>query len=131
MTAPVPFPLACGQLRPLRLAVEHVDDGRIAEGELDQPHALIGSATGCDIALNHPDVPERVACLQVLDGQVFVIDLTDFTTHRLTPETPFVVGPFTLRLFESPADGPAPRPACGGDRALPQFRNTDREARRP
>ncbi len=131
--APVPFALACGQLRPLRLAVEHLDGGRIAEGELDQPHALIGSAAGCDIVLNHPDVAERVACLQVLDGQVYVIELSGTAIHRLTPESPFVVGPFTLRLFESPSDGPAPRVGDPlrdrvSDREWPRVRLTSGDA---
>ena len=109
MTETAPFATACGQLRPLRLAVEHADGGRIADGELDQPHALIGSGAGCEIALNAPDVPERVACLQVLDGEAFVVELAGFAVHRLTPESPFAVGPFTIRLFDPPADGPVAR----------------------
>ncbi len=108
-TATAPFATACGQLRPLRLAVEHADGGRIADGELDQPHALIGSGAGCEIALNDPDVPERVACLQVLDGAAFVVELAGFAVHRLTPESPFAVGPFAIRLFDPPADGPVAR----------------------
>ena len=108
-TETAPFATACGQLRPLRLAVEHADGGRIADGELDQPNALIGSGAGCEIALNDPDVPERVACLQVLDGEAFVVELAGFAVHRLTPESPFVVGPFAIRLFDSPADGPVAR----------------------
>jgi len=106
VTALAPFSTACGQLRPLRLAVEHTDGGRVADGVLDQSFALIGSGDGCDITLNHPNVPERVACLQVLDGVAFVVTLAGFAVHRLTPESPFAVGPFVLRLFESPADTP-------------------------
>ena len=126
MTATASFATACGQLRPLRLAVEHADGGRIADGELDQPHALIGSGAGCEIALNDPDVPERVACLQVLDGAAFVIELAGFAVHRLTPESPFAVGPFTIRLFDSPADGPVARPGDPlrdrvSDREFPRF----------
>ena len=126
MTATAPFATACGQLRPLRLAVEHADGGRIADGELDQPHALIGSGAGCEIALNDPDVPERVACLQVLDGAAFVVELAGFAVHRLTPESPFAVGPFTIRLFDPPADGPVARAGDPlrdrvSDREFPRF----------
>lgn len=112
VTAPDPFSAACGQLRPLHLAIEHADGGRVAAGDLDQPFALIGSADGCDITLTHPDVPERVACLQVLDGVAFVVTLTDFAVFRLTPESPFAVGPFVLRIFESPTDS---TPDASGD----------------
>lgn len=127
MTPTATFAAACGQTRPLRLAVEHAENGRIAEGELDQPFALIGSAAGCEIALNHPDVPERVACLQVIDGEAFVVALSGDAVHRLTPDSPLSIGPFTVRLLEPPGDGGAtridhPLRDRATDRLHPRFR---------
>lgn len=102
------FADACGQQRPFRLAVETAAGDRIAEGELDQPFALIGSDSECEVVLTHPAIPPRLAFLQVVDGNVLVVELAGPTASRLLPDAPLPLGPFTLNLLVPPSDAPTP-----------------------
>lgn len=122
-----PFPDACGQRRPLRLAVDDATGYRVAEGELDQPFALIGSDAECEIQLLHPAVPARLTFLQVLDGNVLLVELARRGVRVLTAGTPLTLGPFALHLLVPPTDTPLPPPVNPlwphpPDPRLPSFR---------
>ena len=102
------FLTACGLAEPLQLIVE----GQTEEGHLrlfHQPFALIGRDTQADIVLNHPHVSRRHVYLQVVDGQVFWVDLESRTGTRvdgscqksgwLDGDRPITVGPYLIRQF--------------------------------
>lgn len=100
---PPGFAAASGFAGPLALRVEHATAGVLAEGELDQPLAVIGSDPRNEVALNDPDLPARLACLQVIDGTPTVFPFDTLTPVPLDADTPWSVGPFTLRLTAPPA----------------------------
>ena len=102
------FLTACGLAEPLQLIVE----SQTEEGDLrlfHQPFALTGRDARADIVLNHPHVSRRHVYLQVVDGQVFWIDLESRTGTRLDGSCqksgwldggrPISVGPYLIRPF--------------------------------
>ncbi len=99
---PPGFAAAAGFAGPLALRVEHATAGVLAEGELDQPLAVIGSDPRNEVALNDPALPARLACLQVIDGTPTVFPFDTLTPIPLDADTPYSVGPFTLRLTAPP-----------------------------
>ncbi|MEO2090410.1 MAG: FHA domain-containing protein, partial [Gemmataceae bacterium] len=99
---PPGFAAAAGFAGPLALRVEHATAGVLAEGELDQPLAVIGSDPRNEVALNDPALPARLACLQVIDGTPTVFPFDTLTPAPLDADAPWSVGPFTLRLTAPP-----------------------------
>jgi hypothetical protein len=99
---PPGFAAAAGFAGPLALRVEHATAGVLAEGELDQPLAVIGSDPRNEVALNDPALPARLACLQVIDGTPTMFPFDTLTPIPLDADTPWSVGPFTLRLTAPP-----------------------------
>lgn len=69
------FADACGALGPLKLRVDLVGGGVLAEGSVAQPFTLVGRDDSCDVTLSDPDINPRHAWLQVLSGRVYVVDL--------------------------------------------------------
>jgi pSer/pThr/pTyr-binding forkhead associated (FHA) protein len=66
---------ACGLRRPLQIEVEHRISRRVEIRSLDQPFAVIGRDSNCDIVLEDKQVSRRHAYLQAIGGWVFWIDL--------------------------------------------------------
>lgn len=112
------FATSCGAFAPLDLSIEYLDGTVAAVGSLPQSFALVGSDSGCDIALHSPDLLPQTAFLQVVGGQVFVGDLgtpAGLRWHHgrhpygwMYPQEPIRLGPFALRLRQPVSPHPAP-----------------------
>lgn len=100
------FADAVGTPRPIRLRVEHDSAGVLAEGELDQPFAVIGSAPECDVCLNDPTIPPRAAVLQGFDGRTFLFPFDTLTPTPLAPDRPWQLGEFRLSRTDDHPAGP-------------------------
>ncbi|HEV3162520.1 MAG TPA: FHA domain-containing protein [Isosphaeraceae bacterium] len=105
-SCPKSFAEACGASGSLCLQAQHRIEGNPAGKVLPQPFALIGSEAKSDFILSHPDVRRRHAYLQVIDGQVFGIDLSHPSAQLPAPrhvaagwlgtEQAMKIGPFDL-----------------------------------
>src|SRR5436853_7334100 len=69
------FQKACGTGGPLRLAVAYPGMQPTERHDIDSPFILIGRHPACDVCLDHEDVDDRHAYLQVVAGQVYCVDL--------------------------------------------------------
>ncbi len=117
-TALARFATSCGAFAPLEVAVEYLDGTVAATGVLQQPFALVGRDSACDIALSSDEIEPQAAFLQVIGGQVFVGDLGTRAGVRwhhgrhpygwMFPREPIAVGPFALRLTQPVSPHPAP-----------------------
>ncbi|MDW8244051.1 MAG: FHA domain-containing protein [Thermogemmata sp.] len=117
MTDPIleRFALACGARQPLVLRVDVAEGEKLAEGQIEMPFVLVGRDDACDVMLADPEMDPRHLWLQVLDGQVYAVDLGSRTGLRwsdgsqgsgwLELDRPLRVGPFVLRLQQPPAGG--------------------------
>src|SRR5262245_31623808 len=65
---------ACGVSGALELEVEDEQQGT-RRLDFHQPFLVLGRGGGTDLPLDHPDVSQRHAYLQVLAGRVFCYDL--------------------------------------------------------
>lgn len=100
-----------GMPSPIPLRVEHADAGLLAEGEIDRPFAVVGSDPACEIALNDPTLPGRLACVQVLDGHLWTVPFDTLCPTLVTHDTPFQIGKFKLsRTDARPPETPTPDP---------------------
>ncbi len=111
------FATECGMRGTLRLVVCHGATGVIEKFNVDEPFVLVGRAPSCQVRLNHPDVNYRHAYLQVIQGRMYCYDLD--TEHGirwgsrlrkegvLTVRDVLHIGPFSIRLSQSAAYGPA------------------------
>lgn len=66
---------ATGATGPIRLVITDAADSSSYEQTIETPFALIGRAPNCDVQLNGNKVSSRHAYLQVIDGQIFCVDL--------------------------------------------------------
>ncbi|QEG31988.1 FHA domain protein [Gemmata obscuriglobus] len=115
------FADACGALGPLKLRVDLVGGGVLAEGAVDQPFTLVGRDDACDVTLSDSDINPRHAWLQVLAGRVYVVDLGSRSgvvwpggargSGWLDHGTGAKLGPFSLRLGATSAPPPAGAPS--------------------
>lgn len=115
MTDPIleRFARACRARQPLGLRVDLTDGSKLAEGQVEPPFVLVGRDDACDVTLTDPEVDPRHLWLQVLDGQVYAVDLGSRIGLRwpegirgsgwLQKDRPLQVGPFILRLQTPPA----------------------------
>jgi pSer/pThr/pTyr-binding forkhead associated (FHA) protein len=111
------FANECGMRGTLRLVVCNGATGVIEKFNVDEPFVLVGRAPTCQVRLNHPDVSYRHAYLQVIQGRMYCYDLD--TEHGirwgsrlrkegvLTVRDVLHIGPFSIRLSQSAAYGPA------------------------
>ncbi|MDY3561495.1 FHA domain-containing protein [Gemmata sp. JC673] len=115
------FADACGALGPLKLRVDLVGGGVLAEGAVDQPFTLVGRDDACDVTLSDSDINPRHAWLQVLAGRVYVVDLGSRSgvvwpggargSGWLDHGPGAKLGPFSLRLGAITAPAPAAPPS--------------------
>jgi hypothetical protein len=115
------FAAAVGMTRPIPLRVGHAAGGILAEGEIDRPYAVVGSDPECEIALNDPALPRRLAAVLVFGDRVTVFPFDTLVPYPLTPASPWPVGEFTLSRSDAgrPDRGPNPLHAdapAGGPR---------------
>ena len=107
------FQFSCGATGPLRL----IGGGR--EWTLSQPFAVIGRDGASDVVLNHRQVSRRHAYLQVIQGQMFCMDLgsrTGIQWHDgrpsasgwVDPDQGIRIGPFEVRSRSDGDLNPAP-----------------------
>ncbi len=95
-----------------RLAVTGPGDPRPTIHVVDAPFLLIGRARGCGLRLDHAAVDRRHIYLQTVLGRIYCIDLSDErepvrgdgprNAHWLDPEQAIQVGPYEVRLVETP-----------------------------
>ncbi|MFO0951475.1 MAG: FHA domain-containing protein [Isosphaeraceae bacterium] len=114
-TATNPFLQACGATGPLTLAVELPGASARDVRALDQPFALVGRDPRCDLRLDHPEVSERHAYLQLVGGRLVCIDLGSRNgvmqggrRSRLIDvdrSRPIRIGPYRIRLLAGDLDG--------------------------
>jgi pSer/pThr/pTyr-binding forkhead associated (FHA) protein len=124
------FREACGLLDPWVLQCTPPDQppGVFTSHRLESPFAFLGRDSQADIVLEDPRVSRRHACLQVIEGRLFCLDLNsrtglrwDTETERrvqgwLDPGCSLRVGPYSIReaAIESPAEHaePVSSPEC-------------------
>jgi pSer/pThr/pTyr-binding forkhead associated (FHA) protein len=116
MTDPIleRFAQCCGMQQALELRIHLQDGEKLAEGEIESPFVLVGRDDACDVTLTDPEVDPRHLWLQVLEGQVYAVDLGSragllWSDGRrgsgwLRRERSLGVGPFVLVLQRPPAE---------------------------
>lgn len=115
-----PFLDACGANGPLLLNTESPG---VTGGEtraFDLPFVLAGRDPRSDLRLTHPDVSDRHAYLQMIDGQVLCVDLGSrlgvFQGGKcqrlgyLDRDRPVRIGPYRVRLIGGDRDAGAVTP---------------------
>jgi predicted component of type VI protein secretion system len=105
----------------MRLTLEYAGVRAAHEIVLDQPFAVVGSLPNADIPLDGPEVGKRHAYLQVIDGRVFCVDVSDGLGVQwedgvrqagwLDEGQAVYIGPYRLRLIQGGAGPDAPGPA--------------------
>lgn len=110
-----PFLDACGAVGPIRLELEIQGTAGSETRLFDLPFVLVGRDPRCDIRLSHPEVSDRHAYLQLVDGALICVDLGSGLgisqggkRHRvglLARDQSIRIGPYRIRLV----DGDAPR----------------------
>ena len=129
---------ACGAAGPVSLTLEG-PDSLLKHLHLDQPAILIGRHSRADVVLDHDDVSQRHAYLQVVGGRLLCFDLESRTGTRteqgrrcpawLGPAGTIQIGPYRLRAWigksghardadVSPVGPISSSPARAGDRLL-------------
>jgi pSer/pThr/pTyr-binding forkhead associated (FHA) protein len=111
------FATDCGLRGTLRLVVCNEATGVTEKFNVDEPFAIVGRASNCQVRLNHPDVNYRHAYLQVIEGRVYCYDLDSEHGVRwgsrrrkkgvFTARDVLHIGPFSVRLSQAAAYGPA------------------------
>jgi pSer/pThr/pTyr-binding forkhead associated (FHA) protein len=118
---------ACGAAGPLHLGVEALLSQESGRRLVPQPFALVGRHPKADVVLDHWQISQRHAYLQVLDGKVFGVDLGSRTgmswddgprrSGWLDPGQAVRIGPFDVRLLRgTPPDS---SPTAGTSVARP------------
>jgi pSer/pThr/pTyr-binding forkhead associated (FHA) protein len=76
------FSIACDMTGPLQLVVEGTGKGSPDTYEIAGPFAVIGRDPAADLVLHDSVISRRHACLQVIAGRVFLVDLGSRTGVR-------------------------------------------------
>jgi pSer/pThr/pTyr-binding forkhead associated (FHA) protein len=105
------FLKACGAGETLELTAADAAGQAAGRLTVPQPFALVGRDPSNDLYLDDPQVSQRHAYLQVIDGQVFCVDLGSRTGIRcggnpgtsgwLVPRQGLQVGPYILQLADA------------------------------
>ena len=108
------FQTACGASPTLVLEIEGPSGPQIERRSFAQPFVLIGRENRADVQLEHDLVSQRHAYLQVIDGQVFCVDLESrtgvlgvdgsFESGWLLPGQTILIGPYAIRLAAAAGD---------------------------
>ncbi|MBM4069156.1 MAG: FHA domain-containing protein [Planctomycetes bacterium] len=88
-----PFLEACGANGPLDLLIAGAAERELQRFRLLQPFAVIGNGASCDVILDDDEICHRHSYFQILDGEIFCVDLAcQMTMHW--PEGPRAAGWF-------------------------------------
>lgn len=116
MTDPIleRFAQACGMRQALELRIHLQEGEKLAEGTIESPFVLVGRDDACEVTLTDPEVDPRHLWLQVLEGQVYAVDLGSRTglvwsdgqrgSGWLRENRSLDVGPFVLVVQRPPAE---------------------------
>ena len=96
------FATDCGLRGTLRLVVCNEATGVTEKFNVDEPFAIVGRASNCQVRLNHPDVNYRHAYLQVIEGRVYCYDLD--SEHGVRWESTGE-GSYTVEVVEKASRG--------------------------
>lgn len=66
---------ACGATGPLEWTVERRGSTTVERFTSDQPYLVVGRAPDADLRLPHPEVSDRHAYFQLIDGRLHAVDL--------------------------------------------------------
>jgi pSer/pThr/pTyr-binding forkhead associated (FHA) protein len=120
MHAMNPFLNACGASGPLVLSLDSAGGSEVESRAFDLPFVLIGRDPRCDLRLTRPEVCERHAYLQLVEGRVFCIDLGSRlgVSHggrprrvgRIDHDRPIRIGPYRIRLVAGDQETPLEDP---------------------
>ncbi|MFO0907004.1 MAG: FHA domain-containing protein [Isosphaeraceae bacterium] len=116
-----PFQDACGATGPLVLTVDEPGNAAGQSYVFEQPFVLIGRDPRCDLQLDHHEVSDRHAYLQLVGGRLVCLDLgsrngVHYGGRRsrvfdLDRDRPVRIGPYRIRLVAGDANpGDPPRP---------------------
>src|SRR5258708_28881001 len=71
------FLRCCGGHSPLKILLENRDTGSQNTFVFEQPSILVGQHPVADLRLNHPAISPRQLYLQMLDGHLFCMQLSN------------------------------------------------------
>jgi pSer/pThr/pTyr-binding forkhead associated (FHA) protein len=101
---------ACGANGPIRLGVAYPGTGATEYSDIHSAFALIGRDPACDLLLDHEEVDNRHAYLQVMAGRVFCVDLRSRSgtywengsegSGWLDSDEAIRIGPYQIRLAD-------------------------------
>jgi len=75
LSLPEAFALACKATRPLHFRAQHRTTGAEQAFTVHVPYTFIGRSPGAGVRLNDPSISQCHAYLQVIEGEVFCIDV--------------------------------------------------------
>ena len=116
MTDPIleQFARACGARQPWGLSIYLFSGEKLAEGEIESPFVLVGRDDACDVTLTDAEVDPRHLWLQVVEGQLYAVDLGSRAgliwsdgsrgSGWLRKDRSLSAGPFVLKLERLPAE---------------------------
>lgn len=104
------FLRSCGGPGPLKVLLENRETGSKNTFDLEQPYILVGQHAAADIRLKHPAVGTRHFLLQLLDGRLFCLQLSNRSPLYwggkpnswgwIGSEDRIQFGPFTLSILD-------------------------------
>jgi pSer/pThr/pTyr-binding forkhead associated (FHA) protein len=123
------FLQACGASGPLQLSLEWPGSDGGDCLSYDTPYVVIGRDHGSDLVLEHGEVSERHAYLQLVDGRLYCVDLGSRSGTALggqsrragwvEPQQVVRIGPYRIRLVGDDAEGGGVAPP--GSPGLPRL----------
>jgi anti-anti-sigma factor len=115
-----------------RISVVGRDDTAPIEHDFKYPYAVVGRGEGCDIVLSAYQVSFRHAYFQVIEGQVFCVDLASRNGIAwpdgprkygwVPPNVPIEIGPYLLRVVSDDAPKAAVSDALADLNPLERYR---------
>lgn len=105
---------ACGAASPLQVSVEAPGAATREIHSFDLPFAIVGRVAESDLRLDHPEVSERHAYFQLLDGRLVFLDLGSHLGIQqagkrrklglMQREPAARIGPYRLRFLNEDSD---------------------------
>ena len=140
------FLLSCGGQGPLKILLENRETGSKNTFDLAQPNVLVGQHAAADIRLKHPDVGTRHFLLQLFDGRLFCLQLSNRSPVYwggkpnswgwIGPQDQILFGPFKLSILDGlpgsiPGGDPYANPLMSSPNSAPPLFLEHRSAGRP
>jgi|GEM_PF-2210898 len=119
----------CGATGPLNWAIERRGSAKVERFTREQPYLIIGRDERANLRLDHPEISERHAYLQLVGGRLYFQDLGSTSgvyrnglclrSGRVGRGESLRVGPYRIRLEAGDHDEYAPRQEKGVEHAAP------------